>query len=440
MKSEQVVPVAIVGGGFSGAILAAQLARREINSVLIERGGRIGRGIAYSTAEPVHVLNVRASNMSAWDDQSDHFAHFVERNGGEPTDFAERRLFGAYLDGIVDELTAGGRAEFISSSVTAAKRDENGWQLTLSDGSTVAARALALATGNQQPETPGPFASAGARFVANPWGIEAREAIEDLVSTGGPVLLLGTGLTMVDVALSLEAAGYRGPITALSRRGLIPRAHVSFTAAPVEGEGLPTGLRAAMRWLRRRGAEVGWRAAVDSLRPHSHRLWQGFTPDEQRRFQRHARPWWDVHRHRIAPQVADVLARMIADGQLAVVAGKVAAVRERPDGLDIDIRRRSATNTQAISVDYAINCTGPLHAINRTKDPVLRGLLSAGAVKPDQLGIGFETDARNRVGDRLWALGALTKGRYWEIIAVPDIRDQAAEVADDIQRELGDER
>ena len=171
---------------------------------------------------------------------------------------------------------------------------------------------------------------------------------------------------MVDVALSLEAAGYRGQITALSRRGLIPRGHASFTPAPVDGEALPTGLRAITRWLRRRAAQVGWRAAVDSLRPHSHRLWQGLTLDEQRRFQRHARPWWDVHRHRIAPQVADIVARLVADGQLTVMAGKVDAVRERPNGLELDIRRRGAATRQAISVDYAINCTGPLHAISRT--------------------------------------------------------------------------
>jgi uncharacterized NAD(P)/FAD-binding protein YdhS len=205
----------------------------------------------------------------------------------------------------------------------------------------------------------------------------------------------------------------------------------------VDAETLPVRLREVMRWLRRRGAEVGWRGGIDSLRPHSHRIWQGFTPDEQRRFQRHARPWWDVHRHRIAPQVAGVLARMIGDGQLTIVAGKVAEVDDRSAGLNVAVRGRGQSGTTDIQVDYVINCTGPLHAITRSKNNLLRGLLAAGEVKPDHLGIGFETGADDRVGTRLWALGPLTKGRYWEIIAVPDIREQAVAVADDIQRELG---
>src|SRR5881628_2232780 len=131
MKSDLRVQVAIAGGGFSGAILAAQLARRGINSILIGDSGSIGRGVAYSTTEAAHVLNVPASNMSAWPDEPDHFARYVVQNGGESTDFAERRLFGAYLDGIVDKLASSGLAEFMHASVTGAARSDDGWHLTL---------------------------------------------------------------------------------------------------------------------------------------------------------------------------------------------------------------------------------------------------------------------------------------------------------------------
>jgi len=165
-------------------------------------------------------------------------------------------------------------------------------------------------------------------------------------------------------------------------------------------------------------------------------LWQGLTLDEQQRFLRHARPWWDVHRHRIAPEVAAIVANMIAAGQLEVVAGRILSARDVPEGVEVEYRRRGAGQSRTETFAYVFNCTGPLHSVTRTKDPLLRSLLSAGAVKPDHLGIGLEVSDECRAGTRLWALGPLTKGRYWEIIAVPDIREQAAAVADDIQREL----
>jgi uncharacterized NAD(P)/FAD-binding protein YdhS len=245
---------------------------------------------------------------------------------------------------------------------------------------------------------------------------------------------------MVDLVLSLESAGHRGKIVALSRRGLIPRSHADFDAAPVKCEELPQGdLLALWRWLRRRGAEVGWRAAIDSLRPHSQALWQSLDGERQRRFLRHARPWWDVHRHRVAPQVARTIAQLIGEGRLEIVAGRVISARETEDGLEVDFRRRSAGTGQTMHFAYAFNCTGPLHSIGRTKDPLLRSLFDSGHIRPDHLGIGLDVDDRSRStgADRLWALGPLTKGRYWEIIAVPDIREQAAAVAEDIEKELG---
>jgi uncharacterized NAD(P)/FAD-binding protein YdhS len=284
--------------------------------------------------------------------------------------------------------------------------------------------------------------AAGDRYIANPWASEAEAAVADLAATGGTALLVGTGLTMVDLALSLDAAGYRGRAVAISRRGQVPRSHADFEPAPVEYGEIPSGrLGDLWRWLRRRSAEVGWRAAVDSLRPHSHALWQSLDAEQQRRFLRHARAWWDVHRHRIAPEVGQTIARMVAEGRLQVLAGRIVASERDGDELQVTIRKRSASTPQTMQFDYAFNCTGPLHAIGRTKNPLLRSLLDAGQVRPDHLGIGLEVDQRSRAkpGERLWALGPLTKGRYWEIIAVPDIREQAAAVAEDISKELSHE-
>jgi uncharacterized NAD(P)/FAD-binding protein YdhS len=437
MKSDRVA-VAIIGGGFSGTILAAQLARRGIASVLIDGSGRMGRGVAYSTTEPAHLLNVRANGMSAWAGEPDHFARLFEAEGGDPSGFAERRLFGRYLGEILDEAVASGKARPVDATACSAARANGGWEIVLDNGERIKTDALALAVGNQEPEALGAFTGVGDRFIRNPWGTDSHAAVTDLAEFGGTALLVGTGLTMIDVVLSLDAAGHRGRIVALSRRGLIPRSHADFEPAPVELADVPQrSLRALLRWLRQRGAEVGWRAAIDSLRPHSQHLWEGLDAEQQRQFLRHARPWWDVHRHRIAPEVAQLLAQMVADGRLEVVAGRIISARESADALEVEYRRRGASKSQMLSVAYAFNCTGPLHSIARTVDPLLRSLLDGRQVHGDHLGIGLEVDDRSRAGERLWALGPLTKGRYWEIIAVPDIREQAAAVAKDIELELG---
>ncbi|MFL6765491.1 MAG: FAD/NAD(P)-binding protein [Sphingomicrobium sp.] len=428
----------MVGGGASGTILAAQLARRGVPNVLIDGSGRIGKGVAYSTTEAVHVLNVRAEAMSAWSGEPDHFATRFEAEGGDRRGFAERRLFAAYLGEMLKEAVASGCTRMIEKSAVSGTVNGDAWTIGFDDDSSIDARALVLATGNQEPDMLSEFRDVGWRFIRNPWGDEARAAIEQAASGDEAVLLVGTGLTMIDLALSLHAAGHEGKIVALARRGLAPRAHADFEPAPVALEEVPKGsVRALSRWLRRRGAQVGWRAAVDSLRPHSHALWQSLGAGEQRRFLRHARPWWDVHRHRIAPEVAATVARMIGEGRLEIVAGRIVSAEETNEGLTVEFRRRGRAIPQSMSFAYAFNCSGPLHSIARSRDPLLRSLLDAGAVRPDHLGIGLEADGTSRAGEHLWAMGPLTKARYWEITAVPDIREQAAAIADDIKRELG---
>lgn len=392
--------------------------------------------MAYSTTEPVHLLNVRAEGMSAWAGEPDHFVKRYEAEGGDRRGFAQRRLFGRYLGEMLEEAVAGGCANVVHASAVAAERMDGHWRIALDDGSAIDAEAIALAIGNQEPGALRAFAGVGERYIANPWGADARAAVQDLAASGGDALLIGTGLTMVDLVLSLDAAGHGGNIVAVSRRGQIPRSHADFTPAPVAADEVPHGsLRAIWRWLRSRSAEVGWRAAVDSLRPHSHPLWQSFDLQDQQRFLRHGRPWWDVHRHRIAPEVAATIARLIGEGRLRIMAGRVVSASEASDCIDVELRPRGAA-ARHMTFACAINCTGPLHSIERTRDPLLRSLFDAGQVRADQLGIGLAVDENSRGGERLWALGPLTKGRYWEIIAVPDIREQAASVAKDIAREL----
>ncbi|MEO7603145.1 MAG: FAD/NAD(P)-binding protein [Sphingomicrobium sp.] len=431
--------VTIIGGGFSGTIVAAELARSGVSAWLVEGDDRLARGMAYATEEPAHLLNVPAHNMSAFADDPDHFLRRFEAIGGKRDGFAERRFYGAYLGDILREAQDSGKAIPVAGEAVGAERRDGIWEAALADGRRLRSRALVLAIGNEAPGGLAALDRAGDRYVRNPWGSEAARSVEIAAQQDGGVLIVGTGLTMVDTVLSLDEAGFAGRMMALSRRGLSPRAHAAAEPAPVALGDVPQGSVAALfRWLRTRSGRVGWRAAVDSLRPHSHVLWQSLKLDEQRRFLRHARPWWDVHRHRIAPAVAERIADLIATGRLEIAAGRIVAARPETGAVVVEIARRGSSAPKPYRFAAIINCTGPLHAISRSANPLLRSLLDGGAARPDALDIGIAVDERSRVAgaDQLWAMGSLTKGRYWEIIAVPDIRAQAAAIAAQIAEEL----
>ena len=440
--------VAIIGAGFSGTMTAVQLARRGIDVTLIGRAPQVGKGVAYATEDPAHLLNIPAVKMGAWPDAPGDFA---AATGSDPEAYVPRMHFGTYLRDILDASAV----TLVEGEAVAA---EPGWTVRMADGSSIAADALVLAPGNQAPDAL-PFSRdlPAHLFAADPWGPAGRAAIAQAVASGGDVLVVGSGLSMIDVAMSLDAAGHKGKLVAVSRRGQRPRVQLETMSQIPSSEAAPTGsLSALFRWVRQRSGEVPWRDAVDSVRPRTHELWQSLSLDDQRRFMRHARPWWDVHRHRIAPQAGAIVERMIAEGRMEVIGGRVQTLREkdgpstssgRTDSLEAVIRQRGAAASDAARrFAVGINCTGPLHAIARTRDPVLRSLLDAELAEPDALGIGLKVDDGVRVigadrpstgsGQRLWAMGSLGKARYWEIIGVPDIRVQAAEVADAIAKEL----
>lgn len=441
MTSEpRVADAIIIGGGYSGTMLAAELARRGLTSMVIDNSGRAGRGTAYSTPEEAHLLNVVAGRMGAWADRPGDFAEAVSTEGYRPEDYVPRRRYGEYLGKILDETTTSGLASVVAGNAVSAERGGDSWTIGLADGSRVRGKALILAQGNQAPQ-PLTFVRgiSPEHFVNDPWSEVGRAAITRAAASGGDILVIGTGLTMVDVVLSLDEARHRGRIVAVSRRGLAPRAHADFDPAPVTLENVPQGsLLGLWRWLRQRAAQTGWRAAVDSLRPHSHALWQSLSGPQKQCFMRHARPWWDVHRHRIAPEVAARIRRLIELSQLEIIAGRIVDAWTANGKLSVSIKRRGKTAAVDHEFALAVNCTGPLGSISQSDDPLLRNLIETGVAKADDLDLGLLVDGRSRIegSDRVWAVGPLSKGKYWEITAVPDIRGQVADVARQVAEDL----
>jgi uncharacterized NAD(P)/FAD-binding protein YdhS len=433
--------VVIVGGGFSGALMAINLFRfGGPRTTLVERAPeRLGRGIAYGAAHPGQLLNVRAAAMSAFPDDPDHFARWCrDRTDAAPADFVARETYGAYLRETLAEVraAAGERLTILSGEVEAIDRGAAGMALTLADGATLAADAVVLTLGNLPPHAPpgvDPDTLPAGVYVDDPWAQDPAAGL----SHGDEVVLVGSGLTAIDIVLRLDAVGFDGPILALSRRGLAPRRHVDGTPpAPGWTETPDLPLSALVRRLRSDAATLGWRAAVDALRPVTQRWWARADAATRTRFLRHCRPFWDVHRHRLAPAVADRIDAMVAEGRLRFAAGKIAAVEPHPQGALIRWRPRGDSDLAGTIAARIVNCTGPQGDVLRTSEPLLRQLVASGMVAPDSLRLGIDVDDGSQVIDRdghaysdLYCVGPMTRGSFWEIVAVPDIRRQCADLS-----------
>lgn len=440
--------LAIVGGGFSGALLALKLtrARPDWRVVLIETSSRPGRGLAYGACAPSHLLNVPVARMEAglspaygdWLAGRAEMAEALAESGGEMSAaFSPRELWGQYLQQQVAaaRVTDNGPGLTVLRGEAVRLLDPPRRGLVLGDGREVEADAVVLATGNLPPRPPLPADSwlrDAAAFAADPWAADALTGVE----RDAPVLLLGTGLTMVDIALKLHEEGHRGPMLAISRRGLLPGAHRygghwdPFLAPMLPAS--PLVLSKAIRAEVRRAAAEGqpWQRVIDAVRPVIARIWSTWTPAQKRQFLRHQRPRWDVHRHRMAPRIAERIDELMAAGQLVVRAGRTRDWTPAGDGVAVTLHPRGGGAAERLTVAKVINCTGPRSDLAGLEVPLFADLARKGLIAPDDLGLGLETadcavlGARGEVSTWLYALGPLTRPAWWEITAVPEITAQ----------------
>lgn len=449
--------IAVIGAGFSGTLLALHLLRRcppHTRVVLLERDGQFGRGMAYATGNPSHLLNVPAGRMSAFVDRPGDFLGWLHRQpeaAGPPADqygpgsFVSRKLYGDYVRHLLNEelqqREPRDQLRLVRGDVVALDRTGDPLLLLTDQGERIAADMAVLAIGNFPPAPP-PVADLSfydsALYRPDPW---AAGALRDLDPTE-PVLLVGTGLTMVDIVISLLDQGHTGPIHALSRRGLLPRRHAPAAAAGLVSSGpYPTTARGLTRQLRADAARAiaaggDWRTVVDAVRPFTQDIWQAMPIAERARFLRHPRAWWEVHRHRMAGAVADRIDAALATGQLRLLRGRVAGYAPQGGMVDVTIRPRGGAADATLSVARVLNCSGTFADFARIQHPLVRQLLDSGVARPDPLRLGLDVTGsgalRNRAGDvsrRLFAVGPVTKGTFWEITAVPDIRRQCETLA-----------
>lgn len=441
MKRER---VAIIGAGFSGVSLAAQIMRRGKRApdvILIGRDRRFGPGLAYGTEDSAHLLNVRASNMSALADQSDHFVRWLDKHGRRDAaaSFQSRKLYGEYLERVLGAAHGGfggPSLKRVRDDAVAARPEGDAWTITFSSGRKISADRVVLALGNAQARAPAVFESSSV-LLTDPWD---RAALANIPA--GDVLLLGAGLTMIDVALSLAKRRKKGVLYALSRRGQVPRGHLAdLKPAPPVAFDLPLQLSEALFALRKEAEAAAargepWQYVIDRLRARTPEFWMRLSAEQQRRFLRHARVWWDVHRHRAAPEIAAQVKALRDEGRLKVLAGEIVSAAPGPRGIRLQHRGRGSMARHNMDVAAVVNCTGAAADIRNATDPLMRQLLEEGLARAPDNGLGLAIDLDGRIVSAggevqrsLFALGPITQGAFWESTAVPEIRVRAAAIA-----------
>ena len=432
--------VAVMGGGFTGAAIALELARQTAAEIIvIEPRPVLGAGLAYSTPDPAHRLNVPACRMTIDPGVPDDFARWLAAQGAlapgccAAEHFAPRRQFGDYVRARLAPALASGRVLHRRAAVASACWQGGGWSIGLSDGGRLSADLLVLAASHPPPSVPPPLAALAGhpRLVADP----CRPGALDGIGPGDTVLIVGTGLTSADVVATLEARGHRGAVTRISRRGLVSRMRgpeqaestADFAADPARTAGaLLRRVRAQVAQDAARG--LTWHACFDRLREQGTAIWAALPAPERRRLLRHLRPYWDAHRYRLAPPTAEALAR--AGGRLTSRAARLVAAQAQAGDAAFRVTLRPRRMSEAVTLDcgWIVLTTGPDHAALLRSDPVLAQLAGAGHLRPDAVGLGPAAlpdgralDAQGRPHDRLLIAGPLARGSIGELVGAPEI-------------------
>ncbi len=455
------VHIAIVGGGFSGTLATIRLVKlltetqNTAKIFLIEKTKKLAKGLAYDTQCELHLLNVAAQDMSAFPEDKDHFINWLaERYSAvAPSAFVSRKIYGEYLSELfqktLDSKGTSIEVEVINDEAVELSADEK--HLKLASGRTIDINRLVLATGNFQPNQVVANVSVtnSDAYFNDPWAPEALAGL----STHDNVLLIGTGLTMVDLAVQLNAAGHQGIITAISRHGLLPNKHRVFnrlegaTTESTLPSVFPTKVREVFSTIRAACEKAGttsdadWQLVLNQLRPHTQSIWIGLDATDKKRFLRHARPLWEVLRHRMPPEVAAVIESMREDYRLRIVSGRLLTAVVSGNSTIVTMRLRRSRRVQTATYRRIINCTGPNIDLRATSDRLIQSLILSGSIVPDELGLGLQLDqhgyamhANGKRSESIIAIGALRKGQLWETTAVPELRLQAAQLAEQIVR------
>lgn len=445
--------VVIVGGGFSGTAVAIHLLReaaRPLHISIIEPRNALGQGVAYSASDPAHRINVPAARMQLAGDDDGAFDRWYRRHGDFPQDpqaqladgsiYPQRGAFSRYLQAaLASEISAQrGRVRHLQDRAV----DWHNGQVVTEKGERLQPDSLVLAISHPPPQLPGGVGEQAhhPRVIANPWQPGTLETIP----SAAKVAIMGTALSMGDVVASLHRQGHQGDIIAFSRHGLLSRPNAPMNLPKWTIDVLTGTLRQRLKHVRqeiRRAAEAGlpWQVVLDAVRSQGQVIWQQMSNKEKRQFQRHLRRFWDVHRYRIAPQVSQAIESRQRAGTLRVQAARLKNTRLHGDTLRLELLARGG-EPQTEMVDYLVLTTGPAHSNLISGQPFLSALQQAGVIRADALGMGIDVNAQSQpVGSTLpiWVAGPAARGRFGELMGLPQVADHAQQVAHAVLEKLG---
>lgn len=453
--------VVIVGGGLSGTLTAVHLlrstARQRVSITLLNPTPELGRGLAYRENNNDLLLNVPAGNMSAFANSPSHFIEFCQRidPSVNASSFISRRLYGRYLEQCLTDAMAAypGRLRTVVGEACEVQplSEKGGFTVKLLSGHCLAAHHVVLALGHQLPRFPLPLEPMERDGIIEAWDFDRM----DRLPSGSPILILGTGHTAVDVLFHLTQRIRPCSVWMASRRGLLPHAH-RFSATPPTTSPSPAFFGAPPLRTRElmhrvqqevsRQAHLGldWRDVLNQLRPHTPQLWQAMSLPERQRFLRHAVAFWDIHRHRLAPQAAERLQSLLAAGTVQVLAGRLLAVHAASTTrLALEFKPRGQKTAQTLNVAAIINCTGPNMAVGADSQPLIKQLARDGLLVADPCGLGLHVNDRHQVTSAqgntvpgLWYVGPMLKAHYWEAVAAPELRVHAQQLAQDLATQM----
>jgi uncharacterized NAD(P)/FAD-binding protein YdhS len=452
--------IAIIGAGLSGRLLALNLlgqASNAVSIIMIDRSDAGSMGPAYSDGADHLLLNVPACRMGAYPEDPEHFLKWVRERGedADQWDFLPRKLYRDYILGLLDNAqrsrTDGPSFEYIQEEVIDLEPVHGGIEIHTKGGAVFTADKAVLALGNfppRRPDVQNHKALDSSRYMNEPW----RSGVLDSLNPAAPIFLIGTGQTTVDLVLGLHKKGHTGGIIAVSRRGLLPLAHSVFEQYPTFYDEIKgsSSLLHIFRVVRKHldlAGEMGvdLRAVIDSLRPATQIIWQGLPQEEKKRFLRHLFRYWEIIRSRIPPQSEAIIQEMRTSGQLEVFPGRVCDLVEVEGAMEVHYLPRDGTKTEVFVAARVINCIGPEADYSRIEHPLIKNLFRKGMIRPGpaQLGIdalpnGVILGADGAPSDVLFTLGSTMKGVLWEVIAVPEIRVQAAQIAQLLLEPVGE--
>jgi uncharacterized NAD(P)/FAD-binding protein YdhS len=448
----------IIGAGFSGTVAAIEFLRTAPDGsklIIVNRSGQMAKGLAYGTNSPTHLLNVPAGNMTAIVKDPDSYLKYCQLIDKDITasSFTPRKLYGEYLEFLLNgaEASAKGRVHFkqVTANVRRISAHESGAKIELDVEEEIFADQIILALGHFPPLTPRALLNMqdSPLYIPDPWS----KNFTKLHDSDAPILLVGGGLTALDVISSLKKANHSGEIHMLSRRGLLPLPHRSSRGIAVSHDSLREKLLKQaqttlnhFRLIRKYihiCSDSNWRDIIAAIRPITSQLWVRLPEKEQRRFLRHVQPYWDVHRHRVAPTTYETFEKALKENKIVTIAGRITSVEESTDGAKLTISLRGMQEQKTINVKYIINCTGPNSNPMLINEELIKSLVHEDLISIDKHGLGINVtddlsviDSTGKASSWLSYVGPMLKATFWEATAVPELRVHASMAAEKVSR------